>query len=76
MTERRAYSRAASHGRIEQARQVLVNAEEAYLRAHLWQRVLIGKEWLWQTDVAGVRLVLARVEAVKFQHHLESEKHG
>ena len=63
---------AASHGRVEQARQQLVNAEEAYLRANEWERQLVGQEWLWAIAFGGIKLVLTRTEAVKFQHHAES----
>lgn len=66
---------AASHGRVENARQKLVNAEEAYLRAHGWDRVLINDEWLWAGAVpwgAGMAsVVMKRPDAVAFQHHAE-----
>lgn len=62
---------AASHGRVEYARQQLVNAEEAYLRAHGWGKLLVGNFWLWATMVAGEKIIMQRTEAVHFQHQLE-----
>ena len=64
-----------SHGRVEHARQALVNAEEKYLRAHAWDRVLIGDEWLWASAVpwgAGIaNVIMKRADAVAFQHRAE-----
>lgn len=69
----RASPRVASHGRVESARQALVNAEEAYLTANEWQRVQIGEAWMWQRT-AGFTLVMQRIDAVKFQHNLGEPK--
>lgn len=64
-----------SHGRVEKARQGLVNAEEAYLRAHSWDRVLIGDEWMWASAVpwgAGIaNVIMKRSDAVAFQRRAE-----
>lgn len=59
---------ATSHGRVEAARQALVNAEEAYLRAHGWKRELYRGLWFWQWEVGETRIIMDRVDAVKFQH--------
>lgn len=66
---------AASHGRVEHARQQLVNAEEAYLRAHGWALYQYAGRWLWRRD-ASVRdatkpaefVAMERSDAVLFQH--------
>jgi hypothetical protein len=65
---------AKSHGRVEHARQQLVNAEEKYLTAHGWVRQVYGGQWLWvrqfpySVDKARELLVMERSEAVQFQH--------
>ncbi len=66
--------RMGSHGRVEQARQALMLAEEAYLRANLWALVKVNDAWVWALDGAGMRLVMSRVDAVKFQHASESQR--
>lgn len=69
-------TQAKSHGRVEHARQGLVNAEEKYLRAHGWELVLVADTWLWAGIGvpwgAGIANVLmTRSEAVQFQHRAE-----
>jgi hypothetical protein len=64
----------ASHGRVEHARQKLVNAEEAYLRAHGWVKALFVGEWLWIREAAlrpeqkATLYAMQRTDAVQFQH--------
>lgn len=62
---------AASHGRVEFARQQLVLAEEKYLRAKGWMRVMYGGVWWWEKAMPfnnGRFFVADRERAAQFQH--------
>lgn len=64
-------ARNGSHGRVEHARQALVNAEEAYLRANGWALQCYVGVWLWRRNASATSLefvAMQRTEAVKFQH--------
>ena len=61
-----------SHGRVENARQKLVNAEEAYLRAWGWEHRLYAGTWLWCRALLGAppeMIAMTRAEACNFQRH-------
>lgn len=61
-------SAAKDHGRVEAARQRLVEAEEKYLSAHGWMHIKIGSDWWWSKKLLSSQLTMTRSEAAKFQH--------